>query len=209
MYSDRFKPVSAPTMVDKIFGWYYRVLVPAFQSRSIADIRLKGVAVTGIKDLDDAMKNDWVKRDMTINDLVELYKAGCPFRIISDKEVKDIYDTVQTHLQLWLERLRTGMNMGDAPIEDLIVMDRFAASVYLHAKYLFTPEALESALGRQMGEVSRVTIQNFFGNLQLDGTNAGAVTVINAIKPDQDIGIPDRESLGEQFKKSLQTMRRY
>lgn len=198
----------APSMAEKIWGWYYKCLVPAFRSRTPDDIRRNGVLVTGIKSLDDGLKDDWVPRLLTIDKMVEFYKQGVPFRIIDTKDTKDIYQVVQTHLTNWLETIRTGLNIGDAPMDDLIAMDRFATSLYPYAKYLITPEALESALANQIASSQRVNISNFFSNRG----NTSEFTRINPIddKPGENTsGIPERESLANRFRQSVESLRKF
>lgn len=192
---------------EKIWTWYYKCLVPDFQSRSAAHIAQNGVYVTGIKSLDKALKNDWVRRYLTIDKMVDFYQQGVTVRVIDVADTKDIYDTVQTHLTLWLDTIRTGLNISDAPISDLIVMDRFAATVYPFAKPLFTPEALESALAKHIDENQRVTLANFFNNPLLMNSD---VTLANPI-PSSEIKEPEieRESLADHFKSSLASLRRW
>lgn len=203
MYDLRYRTAErAPSLTAKIWEWYYRCMVPALQSRSVEDIRERGVIVTGIKDLDEGLKNDWVLRDMTINQMVDLFKKGVSVRVIKDADVKDIYDTIQTHLTLWVEHIRTGLNVRDAPIDDLVFMDRFAGAVYPHAKYLFTPEALGSVLGEEMMRLNRVTLHNFF---EAPKKPADGKVVVEP----EDPKIPARESFENRFKQSITTFGRF
>lgn len=189
-----------PSTTSKIWEWFYRCLVPALHSRSPEDIRERGVLLSGIKSLDDGLKNDWVKRDLTIDQMVELFKRGVTIRVIADSDVKDIYDTIQTHLTLWVERIRTGLNIRNAPLEDLIYMDRFAAAVYPHAQHQFTQEALTSALGEEMMRVSRINIHNFFVDPMAGKTQPKPGTV----EP-EEVRLPTRPSFEDQFKRSIMT----
>ena len=198
--------VKTLTMVDKIWEWQYKCMVPAFRSRSVNDIARNGVYVTGIKSLDDGLKDDWTKRYLTINQMVDYYITGVPIRVIDVKDTKDIYDTVQIHLVQWLETIRTGMNIKDAPVEELIAMDRFAGSVYPYAKYLFTPEALESALANQISQTQRVTMTNFFSNPRPGEVN---LSLGYSSSQDQPSGPGERESFAERFKGSVESLRKY
>lgn len=198
-----------PSMTEKIWGYLYKCSVPAFQSRTVEDIRQNGVMVTGIADLDEGLKNDWIKKWITINQMVEYFKRGVPVRVINYNDTKDIYQTVQTHLLNWLDVLRTGLNIGDSPMEDLIAMDQFAATVYPHAKYLYTPEALESALANHITATQRVTIANFFSNYNR-GRNPN-VTIANPIGSgtNETPTPPERESFAERFRQSVISLRKY
>lgn len=210
MIGSRFNPVKpqTPTMTEKIFSKLYLCSVPAFQSRTVEDIRLRGVTMTGIRDLDEAMKNDWLKRYATINDMIEFFKRGVPVRILVPAEVKDIYDTIQTHLTQWLEAMRTGLNINDPPLDDLMAMDRFAAKLYVHAAPMFTEEALKSALAESLMKVQRLHAGNFFSNVPK--APDPEMDPIEASKKETEAARKEpRVSLEEGFKKSMAGIRRY
>jgi|ERR1700752_2707831 len=197
-----------PSVTDKIFSWYYKCSVPSFHSRTVEDIRQNGVVVTGIRDLDEGLKNDWIRKWLTINSMIEFYKRGVPVKVIDVKDTKDIYQTIQTHLVQWLELIRVGINIGDAPMDDLIAMDRFAAVIYPYAKYLITPEALESALADHISATQRVNIMNFFSNAPKPTHGITRINPIDGHKTNK-VEIPERESFSEHFQKSALSLRRY
>lgn len=188
----------APSMTKKIWEYYYKCRVHAFQSRSVEDIRQNGMIMTGIKDLDDGLKNDWILVYKTIDQMVELFRRGCEIRLVVEEDTKDIYDTIQTHLTQWTEALRTGMNLGAAPLQDLIDMDKFANSVYRYAKYHFTPEVLQSVLGERMHEIQRINNFNILNNYR------PGEGIIDKKKDKHEL--PERESLEERFKNSIMNM---
>ncbi len=208
--NEQTKGTRAPDVVDKLFTNIYMCSVPAFQSRTIEDISQNGVYVTGIPSIDNETKNEDFRKYMTIPQMVDLYKRGVPIRVLRYKDTKDIYETVQTHLVQWLEVIRTGMNISNAPIEDLIHLDRFANSVYEHAQFLITPEALESALGNQISKHLRVNVNNFFENASKGtSSNDKGVTRINPIDETNQNKPPERESLADAFKSSVRSLRKY
>jgi len=198
-----------PTMTDRIWTWRYKCRIPVFHSRTVEDVRRNGVIVTGDKKLDQDLKDDWLSRYMTINDMIEFFKRDVPVRVINVKDTKDIYDTIQTHLMQWLENIRVGMNVRDAPIDDLLNMDRFAALVYPYAKHFFTPETLQSELARSMSDVQRVNMTNFFSNI--NGLSALSTTVNPNSGVSEPIKHEDRRSFKEGFKASMNnnTFREY
>lgn len=190
---------------SKIWEYYYKCRIHAFLSRSVEDIRENGITVTGIPDLDEAMKNDWISRYLTINQMVEYFRKGVPFKVVDINDTKDIYETIQIHLTNWVEHLRTGLNVRNAPLEDLLDMDKLAGVVYQHAKYIFTPDIMDSLFGKHMMEVQRINMTNFFSN----PSKESRVTTINPIKENEDNKIPERTSFEDKFKQSIVTFRRF
>src|SRR5690242_10317864 len=80
-----------PSMTEKIWGHLYKCTVPAFQSRSVEDIRERGVIVTGIRDLDQGLKDAREKRWLTIDKMVEFFKRGVTVGVCDFNDTKDIY----------------------------------------------------------------------------------------------------------------------
>lgn len=186
----------------KLWEYFYRVRVPYLQSRSIQDIRTTGVNITGIASIDDDIKNQLVTCMLPVAQMVDYYRNGVHVLIPASTDIKDIYDTISAHLYAWQKMIQYGINIGDAPVEDLIDMDQFANSVYDHAKYQFTPEILNSLIANRLNEVQRVNASNFFTNQNPFQVNDEGVTMINS-EP-----IPERESLADMFKNRLVYTRR-
>lgn len=195
----------APTMTEKIWEHLFMCIVPSLQIRSVEDIRRNGIVSSGIREVDEGLRNAPEKRMMTINQMVEAFNRGVPIRICKFEDTATIYDIVQTHLTQWLEHIRTGLNAKDAPVDELMLMDRFANSIYQHARYIFTPEALQSALADALMNVQRLTPGEFFSNPK-------PIVEADDLLKRKDDETPNRDSLTERFKNSamnLSTYRRY
>ena len=80
------------------------------------------------------------------------------------------------------------MNVGQAPIDDLIAMDRFANEVYEFAKYQFTKEIVDSVVVKNMESIMTFP--------------AGASDMFNDNRTieEKEKDIPRRESLSSSFK---------
>jgi hypothetical protein len=209
----RFEPENAngltrqPTMAKKIFEKLYRIRVPEFYSRTVDDIRRNGVMISGIKEYDNSYKEAWITKDQTINQMVELFRRNVSIRVVKYSDTKDIYDTIQTHLMQWYEVIRKDMNVGNAPIDDLMLLDKFAAKVYDKAKHFFTPEIQQSMFGSTMSTGMRVNMSNFFTNI--DPVN-GRVKIYNPVEGKAERPKADeRVSFEERFKQSVDMVRRY
>lgn len=185
----------------KIWDWYFKVRVPYLQSRDINELRLTGVNITGVKEVDADIKNQWVTTMMPIAYMVELYQKNIPVKVVDYKDTKIIYDYISEHLHAWKQQLQKGINVGGAPISDLIAMDEFANLVYEHAKHQFTREIADSLLGKHLQSIHRFNIHTFFNPNIIDkldqkqGTSMPGTVSINA----QETQL-ERESLADFFK---------
>lgn len=191
---------------EKIWEWYFKASIPYLQSRMIDHIRLLGTPISGIKAVDKELANQWVTTMLTIDQMVELYKRGVPVRVPIVSDTKQIYDFISQHIYAWKQRLERGINIGDAPIEDLIALDEFANIVYEHAKYQFTRETADSLISRHLSSLQRFNASNFFNREALDKLNipsTNALPGVTRINAQDDNYIPDRDSLSEFFKDRL------
>ena len=109
-------------------------------------VRLFGMPTVGDASLDKAIQQDSVDLYLTINAMVEHFKAGTPVRLRVHADSKMIYDIISTYLVQWKHQLSEGINIGDAPIDDLVTLDRFAASVFPYAVQHFNEEHSTSSL---------------------------------------------------------------
>lgn len=120
-------------------------------SLSTDDIRRFGMPTVGDSTIDADMQNHLIDKYLTIDQMVEFYKQGIPIYVKIHKETKDIYDIISAYLLCWKQNLENGINIGGAPIEDLINLDRFATTVYAHAVEHFTEEFIHSNIINYIG----------------------------------------------------------
>lgn len=120
-----------------IFEKTYRVSVKQRDVRSIEEQRANGVLRTGDKRLDTMLDESQQIVYITINDMVELFRNGVDFFLTNEADSKKIFEAVTAHTGEWRSELKYAYNMGDAPVEDLILMEKFVASVYVHARFEF------------------------------------------------------------------------
>jgi hypothetical protein len=113
-------------------------------------VRLFGMPTVGDAGIDDQMKNSLIDTYLTINQMVEYFRLGILVRITVHAETKTIYQIISNYLLEWKERLNKGINIGGAPIEDLILLDRFASVVFEHAVQHFTPDYVNSRFINQL-----------------------------------------------------------
>jgi hypothetical protein len=66
----------------------YRVKMNELESRSIADVKMFGVRVTGNKKIDEALKNQHIFRWITIDQMVDYNEQSCLMGFGSIEDMK-------------------------------------------------------------------------------------------------------------------------
>ena len=127
-----------------IWEHYYLASVPHHLARSVQDIEIFGVPLSGIQEVDQEIMGDEVERWCTINDMIELYRQGIYIRLCNRGDSAKIYDAISSHIAAWKTRLEYGVHNAQAPLEDLLVMDEFASVVYDNAvRHFDDPKKLD------------------------------------------------------------------
>ena len=176
-----------------LWDWLFNIRVPYLQSLGIDELRRTGVVVTGIREIDRDVQNQWKLTAVNIAKMIAFYKEGIPIRICKEQDVITIYEYVTRHILAWRARLHNSINIGSSPIEDLIVLDGFAAMVFDQAKYNYKPEIAQSAMTAQMRKSVSLNATNFFVPEKLPDKYKEPTEQ----KTDE---LPERESLADFFK---------
>lgn len=161
-----FKPI--PLVPDKpepgsqIWTRLFHVRVPYRDTLSAEEIRMFGMPTVGDAGIDKAMHDDLVDRWITIDRMVALYQDGARIELATHTDSKLIYDIIHEHLTLWAQRLEGRINVGDAPIEDLVTLDRFAAVMFPHAVRHFADTPSSSSLVRLLQGAAPLSRDNLF-----------------------------------------------
>lgn len=129
------KPKKLHPNIRKLFKDLYKVSMRQKDVQTIEEQRVYGTISSGHKGLDEMMQNSYITRYLTINDMIELYREGISFRLTEGFDSKKIYEAVSEHTGRWREALQYTMNMGKAPVEDLILMEDFISTIYERAKF--------------------------------------------------------------------------
>jgi hypothetical protein len=196
--------------------WEYLFLarVPYLHSKSINELKMFGVRLTGVKSEDANIKNEWLTSYLSIAQMVDYHKDGVPIKIVEHSELPKMYEFISKHLSAWKHQLEVGINIGNAPIDDLIAMDNFATTLYDQAVHQFTREIVDSAVAKHMLGLTSLNRQNLFkkdsiakylasDNVNPDDALSGHVSRYKTEK------IPERESMGDFFKDKILSFRRY
>ena len=188
-----------------IWDYLYMVRIPYIQSKSEEELRRYGVRLSEDKRFNDGIMGELLKTYLSIDQMIELYKKDVPIRVVNYSDTKAIYEAISKHIEAWKFMLERGINIGDAPIEDLIAMDEFANLVYDHARHQFTRDDVELLLAKQLSFVQKINANNFLTGVtsqQLVSPDiaSGKVT-INQL---EDYSTPDRDqTLGDFFKSRI------
>lgn len=114
--------------VYKIFYNSYECRVPLYSTISEKEIELLGTYGTDINDI--KTPNQCISLLLTINDMVEKMKEGIPIDILDQSYVKEIYNIILDHLDMWWQYGLTCKSRFNPPLEDLSYLDRLASSLF-------------------------------------------------------------------------------
>lgn len=120
-----------------IFEKRYRISIKQRDTISIEEQRAVGRTRTGNRALDTMLDNSNQLVYYTINDMVELFRNGIDFTLTNEQDSKKIFEAISAHTGYWRSELKYAYNMGDSPVEDLILMEKLASAVYVHARFEF------------------------------------------------------------------------
>lgn len=132
------KRVDKRTLIERlgapIWDNIYMVFVKYEDTLSAESIRQHGMPTVGDPDIDQQMRSQRVSVAITINDMVEYYRRGVIVTLQHNENAEAIYNVINNYLLAWKDQIEKGINIGDAPFDDLTLLDQFAAVVYPHAR---------------------------------------------------------------------------
>lgn len=97
-------------------------------------IREFGMPTTGVDELDKQIRNEKVTCMITIDAMAEHFRAGRVVSVAQYSDLEAIYDIIDRYLSCWAKLLHGAINLGDAPIDDLLLLDAMATRLYEHSK---------------------------------------------------------------------------
>lgn len=189
MYSDEQEKEHL-RILDIIFDRKYEVRIKKIDNMSVEEIEFYGMYSTGDKDYDQELNNEIIVRWLSINEMVEYYKRGKPFSIVDPKNTEEIYEVTHKYLLSWKDKLQNSVNIGNAPVEDLIALDGMASAIHGYACQYMKIERTQSPL------------LNFFDSVGLG--RAPQITKVD----DSEGGVKRHNSLAEIFSEAVMGYRR-
>lgn len=138
-------PLLHPTIVA-IFDKLYHVSIPTLQMQTIKEQERFGIRVTGDRDVDNAMRSQRTYTYISIDSMVEYFREGVSVGVANMEDCKEIYEVITEHLNQWGMHVKRVVHHSRTPLNDLVLLDKFAHTVYKHARYLEKPDWLYSPL---------------------------------------------------------------
>lgn len=134
-----------------IFEPKFMVKVPAEALRSEEEVRILGTHTTGNRRTDALLSRRMTTVFLNIATMAEHFAHGHQIAVVNHDDCKTIFNYTQDHLDAWARLLENTVNRPKAPFDDLQKLDRFAASVFNHARHLYTnPDNIQSGFMRQI-----------------------------------------------------------
>lgn len=181
----------------------YLVSIPEIYATSETFVRMYGTPVTLDRGIDAALSNQWFTRYMTIDNMVDLWREGAHIKIHQEDDIKEIYDLLADHLEGWKSQLERGINIGGAPIHDLIAMDDFANTIYKFARHHLTQDIVDSIFARNLSSVIGVSPGAFF-----ERKPTPAETDSDKLQKEIEGNLPKRAALGDFLKDRLVSLKK-
>lgn len=192
------QPVAPLDTTEAIWGKLYTVRVPSIETTNLEYIRIYGTPVTGDKGIDNTLAHQFITTMLPISKMVDYYRRGVPVKVVVRSDTKLIYEAISAHLQAWMNQLNNGVNIGNAPLEDLVAMDEFANAVFEHARFQFTQGMVDSVLVRNMAAITGLSRNNFFKKKDT-GPMLNRNGTVMTDEERNDVVYPKRQSMADMF----------
>ena len=137
------------TPAQIIFNRRFMCQLQHMHTLSKSDINIFGISSSGDRNVDEGLLKSWVFVQLTIAEMAEHASKGVPIIIDNPKDSVIIYETVNQHLMNWRNHVKSSINTGKVPLEDLRKLDEFAAKIYPMAASHKPPNELKISKGIQ------------------------------------------------------------
>lgn len=139
---------------------HYKISVPYILSLEDDALDMYGVRITGDKKMDEDLKNQWMVRWSTVADMVKFFRRGVAVSV-ARTDTKTIYEDIVRHINACKRVLENELNYNDPELlQDLLDLDRFAISIYEHAKWQFDPNHVPDKLYQAMSGLTTLNRDN-------------------------------------------------
>lgn len=125
------------------------------------EVEMFGIVSTGVKNYDPPIERPTTCY-LSIAKMATIFDKGHPIALINKADVKRVYEYIQYHLESWMSVLANGINAIEAPFDDLLILDRFASSVYGVAAYHYDSKP-NTNWGLFMDQFQHLTADAFSG----------------------------------------------
>jgi len=172
-------------------------------SMTIGQLRSRGIYTSGDPVEDKRMMNSQTNFYLSINDMVEYFRQGIVVSVLDRADTATIYEHISNHINAFREEINKAFTMDHIPLDDLVLLDQFASTVYEHAKHEFTKDAAHSLIARRMDALAGFTPSNILGE-----EKRAAVPATTPEGEEEDDGYQKRDSLADYFTGLIRSQRR-
>lgn len=183
---------------------YFKVRMLYLHSRSVDQIKKFGVRISGIEEIDRDLDKQMIETEMNIDSMFEKWRKGVTIRVVNYNDTAEIYRIIHTHLVTWSEYLSTGVNIGDAPLKDLIELDQFASIVYDKAVAVFSQEDRNTAVASNFLNVQSINFKNILKRERnVSETRMNDGVEVTTVTKNEKSGLPMRHSMKDIFNEQI------
>ena len=176
---------------EYIFHRLFKCIVNQMDITSKDYLKRFGTQTSGDIQIDREMANQPIVTYKCIADMVDLFRDNAPIKVPSMSDCKLIYEYVDYHIQSWANVVQHSLNLGNAPLSDLIEMDKFATKLYPYVLDNKTIMENSSVFAQHLGG-NYVTFDNVLGSYK------SPFQIEEEAKKEQEL-IPQRDSYADVF----------
>jgi len=125
---------------DLIFHKLYHVRIPVLATYSDAELDLIGIPMNVIDGANKDVSAELTDAMLPISRLAELYNNGFKITLIDNRDINEIYNAIDKHLQTWQGKQMFSLNVGTGPVDDLKILDKFANEMFSNNKVTIVDE---------------------------------------------------------------------
>jgi hypothetical protein len=138
-----------PSTAQIIFNRRFLCQIQKMHTLTENESNIFGLSSSGDRFIDEGLLKAWVHVNITIAEMVTLSGKGAPLIIDDPKDSVIIYETLLEHLRSWETKIKSSINVGKVPIDDLRLMDEFANKIHPMAASNKPPQQLQISQGLQ------------------------------------------------------------
>lgn len=196
---------------NDLWDKYFRVKVNYLQSMPMERLKTYGMRVSGIPEIDKTLDRQEISTEMNIDTMFEKHRRGVTIRVVNYSDTAEIYNIIHNHLLAWVEHLSSGINVGNAPLKDLIELDAFAAVVYDKAKSVFNDTNKTASLPSIFKDSQMLNFRNILNRevkeqATVIRASGAEVTKVTNVDPN---ALPERQSMKELFSEQINLMAKW
>lgn len=150
-----------PAKDSRFYIWkvLFKVNIPVIDTYSPQWIEKFGVRVSGNEEYDEIMKHEIISTYKSIDAMVEIFRRGGRIGVTPVTDCIKIYHYIDNHLEMWARFLENSpFNRREPPIDDLLLLDEFAALCFEYARWDMANTDALSFLRRQHGVQYKHTV---------------------------------------------------